>query len=118
MPWRPHGKARVDANNPEAFAVCDRCGIWHNHNRLSFQYEWGGPNLINRQMLVCEKCLDVPQDQLRTIVLPPDPVPIQNPRPEYFEQDFYTFLIGQDGSYLIGQNTDYILSNNSLPPPE
>lgn len=26
--------------------------------------------------------MDKPQEQLRTIVLPPDPVPIRNPRPE------------------------------------
>jgi len=29
--------------------------------------------------------LDVPQEQLRTIILPPDPVPIQNPRPENYQ---------------------------------
>ena len=26
--------------------------------------------------------MDVPQEQLRTILLPPDPVPVDNPRPE------------------------------------
>jgi hypothetical protein len=35
-------------------------------------------------MLVCNSCYDEPQQQLRAIVIPADPVPIQNPRIEYF----------------------------------
>jgi hypothetical protein len=35
-------------------------------------------------MLVCPSCLDRPNEQLRTITLPPDPVPIMNARPEYY----------------------------------
>jgi len=42
--------------------------------------DYAGAGLINRRLLVCKGCEDRPQDQLRSIVLPPDPVPIKNPR--------------------------------------
>jgi hypothetical protein len=38
-------------------------------------------------MLVCEYCLDVPNRQLGTIILPPDPLPILNARPEQYDID-------------------------------
>ena len=77
---RPHGRARVSSRNPAAFGICDRCGFLYNHNRLQFQFDWAGASLINKRILVCETCNDVPQQQLRAIVLPADPVPILNPR--------------------------------------
>lgn len=77
---RPHGRARVSSRNPVAFGICDRCGFLYNHNRLQFQFDWAGASLINKRILVCETCNDAPQQQLRAIVLPADPVPIMNPR--------------------------------------
>lgn len=77
---RPHGRARVSARNPRAFGICDRCGFLYNHTNLQWQYDWAGASLINKRILVCNECNDVPQQQLRAIVVPADPVPIQNPR--------------------------------------
>ena len=51
-----------------------------NHDRLQWQFDYAGAGLINKRILVCRPCLDTPQNQLRAIVLPADPVPIQNPR--------------------------------------
>lgn len=51
-----------------------------NHDQLSWQFDWSGASLINKRILVCETCNDKPQQQLRAIVLPADPVPIMNPR--------------------------------------
>jgi hypothetical protein len=73
--------------NPRAFAVCDRCGIWYNHDQLRFQFDWRGPSLMNLRVLVCPSCVDRAQEQLRSIVIPADPVPIQNPRTEPFVDD-------------------------------
>lgn len=84
MAWRPHGTARVayvDATSPKAWAYCDRCDSVINHHRLAWQFDWRGPRLQNLRILVCEKCMDKPQEQLRPRLLPPDPVPILNPRP-------------------------------------
>jgi len=77
---RPHGRASVSSRNPRAFAICDRCGFLVNHHRLQWQFDYAGAGLINKRILVCSPCLDTPQNQLRAIVLPQDPTPIQNPR--------------------------------------
>ena len=80
------GRARTSAGSPQAFAVCDRCGIWTNRVNLQFQFEWAGASMYNTQALVCPPCLDIPQEQLRAIVIPADPMPIINRRVEYFTQ--------------------------------
>lgn len=77
---RAHGRAKVSTSSPRAFAICDRCGFLYNHEHLRFQYAWRGPVTQNTQMLVCARCEDNLQEQLRTIVLPADPMPIINPR--------------------------------------
>ena len=77
---RATGRASVSSRNPSAFAICDRCGFLYNHNRLQWQFDYAGAGLINKRILVCSPCLDTPQNQLRAIVLPADPVPILNPR--------------------------------------
>lgn len=78
------GRARTSPSNPQAHAICDRCGGRFNHVDLSFQYDWAGANLIRKNLLVCRPCMDQPQSQLRAIVLPADPPPIMNPRPENY----------------------------------
>lgn len=96
------GRARVSAKNPQAAAICDRCGFVYNHVNLTWQYDWAGASLINKRMLVCSTCYDVPQEQLRAIVVPADPVPISNPR----VQDFVT----------AEQNTRVTSGQNSIDP--
>ena len=77
---RPHGRAKVSTRNPEAFAICDACQFLYNHSELRWQMEWGGNKLINKKLLVCRRCNDIPNTQLRAIVLPADPIPVLNPR--------------------------------------
>lgn len=81
-----HGQAHIDPAAPRALAICDRCGFTFNHYMLDWQYQWQGPRLQNQRILVCSTCMDKPQEQLRTIVLPADPIPIQNPRTENFTE--------------------------------
>ncbi len=78
-------RAAVSRSHPRAHAICDRCGFRYNHDDLQWQHQWAGPRLQNLRILVCRSCLDVPQEQLRTIILPADPVPIRDPRPEHYE---------------------------------
>jgi hypothetical protein len=78
------GRARTSARNPQAHAICDRCGGRYNHVDLQWQYDWAGATTINKRILVCRSCLDNLQPQLRSLVLPGDPPPIMNPRPELF----------------------------------
>lgn len=96
-----HGHARVNPRAPRAFAVCDRCGMLYNHVDLQFQYEWRGTAKQNTGRLVCRGCLDVPQEQFRTLVLSPDPVPIRNARPENYVSSETEYRVTQDGSLRI-----------------
>lgn len=87
------GRARTSSSGPQAHAICDRCGFRYNHVDLQWQYDWRGAALQNIRILVCNSCLDVPQDQLRAIVVPADPVPIMQARVQDFsvaETDYQT----------------------------
>ena len=87
------GRARLDS----AAAVCDRCGFVYNHADLHWQMAFRGPVLQNTRILVCQRCLDKPQEQLRAIVLPADPVPVFQPRVQNYaaaETDFYMLAGG------------------------
>jgi hypothetical protein len=75
-----NGRARVDPRMPVAFAICDRCGFRYNRPDLTWQYEWAGNTLQNLRILVCDRCLDVPNEQLRSYSPPADPLPVQNSR--------------------------------------
>ena len=46
--------------------------------------DYRGNTLQNLRLLVCPRCLDTPQDQLRPIIVPPDPIPIKDPRPGFY----------------------------------
>lgn len=95
--------ARVSTTNPEAWAVCDRCGFYRNRSDLVWQTEWAGTHLYNIQILVCsDRCFDTPNEQLRTIILPPDPPPILNARVPNYAYEEYIPLVAQQGA--TGQN--------------
>jgi hypothetical protein len=81
------GRARTSPSNPQAFGVCDRCGMWYNFVDLQWQYDWRGATLQNLRILVCNPCYDTPQEQLRAIVVPADPTPILNARVEQYVSD-------------------------------
>lgn len=82
------GRARISSKSPSAIGVCDRCGLWYNLSDLVFQADWRGTALVNLWIRVCKRtCLDVPQEQNRSISLPADPVPVWQPRPENFFAD-------------------------------
>jgi hypothetical protein len=93
------GRARTSASSPQAHAICDRCGFRYNLVNLNWQFDWRGTSLQNVKLLVCKSCYDEPQEQLRAIVIPADPVPVANPR----IQDFVT--AEQDTRVTSGQNT-------------
>ena len=117
MAWRPHGRAVVNSRRPENFKVCDRCGFWYNGSKLSWQYQWAGPQLQNIRLLVCEICKDKPQEQLRTFAIPADPVPVQNPRVEQFETDNTTFFVTESGDPFTAEDGVFLVTENSVPPP-
>jgi hypothetical protein len=95
------GRARTSARSPQAHGICDRCGFRYNLTDLNWQFDWRGASLQNIKMLVCKGCYDDPQQQLRAIVVPADPMPIANAR----IQDFVT-AVTDDLSIVSATVTD------------
>lgn len=100
----------VNAGDPQAGGQCDRCGFWYPIRSLTWQMEYAGVGLWNKRILVCttgNRCYDIPQEQLRTLILPPDPVAIQNARTPYYSFENQTVMIAESGAPS---------SVNRLPP--
>lgn len=76
------GRAKADLRNPTAVGECDRCGCWFQLSRLQKQFQWQGSSLAWTGSLVCpDRCLDIPFEQRKVLILPADPIPHRNPRP-------------------------------------
>ncbi len=75
---------KVDPQNPRGYGECDYCGHFYNLETLEYQTEWMGAAIKRTGFRQCPECLDKPQEQLRTIVLPPDPIPLKDPRPDKY----------------------------------
>lgn len=120
MAWHPSGRARVSARRPEALAVCDRCGLTYNLVDLKWQFQWQGIELQNLRILVCDDCLDRPQIQLRTIILPPDPIPVLNPRPEPYQSEVPSNFIKLDASaiFVTMTGTPIVMMSKVTPSPD
>lgn len=73
----------TDSASPEPVGFCDRCGAKSYLADLAWQMYWAGNNLVSSGFLVHGTCLEEPNEQLRVIVLGPDPVPIPNLRPGF-----------------------------------
>ena len=115
MAWRFHGHARVNPSAPSAFGVCARCQFLYNLDDLIFQYDWRGPRLQNLYFRVCKPCCDKPQEQLRPIILPPDPVP------RYFPQvENYAAEDAGGGAYVppVTPSTTFTLDDSELGGPD
>jgi hypothetical protein len=84
---RPHGRAKIGQRRPEHTALCQRCGTLYNRSDLSAQFQYAGTGLIDTGFKVCPRCLDVPNQNERTLILPPDPSPILDALPDAFPMD-------------------------------
>ena len=103
------GRARTSPSNPQAHAICMRCGARYNRVNLRLQYDWRGSTLANLNILVCNTCYDTPQENIRAITLPADPTPIQFPS----VQDFVA--ASSMDRVTSGQNT--VNAKTGLPVP-
>jgi hypothetical protein len=125
MPWRYHGHATVDPSNPSAFGACDRCGFLYNLKDLVPEVQYNGTGLYRTGFLVCQRtCLDVPNPQQLSPILPPDPLPVLNPRVEPYYLDEVDQL-SSDGTtvFIPDDDEDPIVTNQpsvnfTLPPGE
>jgi len=73
---------------------------------LKPQMEWRGDRLMPTGFKVCGRCLDVPFQLDRPIVLPPDPVPVRDPRPEHYRVEVTNFRITTNGDRRVTEAGD------------
>lgn len=100
MSLRPKGKnVTIDVNNPEALGICDFSGFVFKRKDLLRQMEWRGDSLQWTGFYVGRPYLDVPNEQNRPPILPPDPIPVLFPRP----QQPQSLTIGNSNYLTIGQ---------------
>ena len=125
MSWHHNGRARISARRPEAKAICDSCGFMYSLADLRARQQWAGMKLQTFNMLVCRTCWDVPNQQLRTIILPPDPMPVFNPRPERYSTIVPSFMAtesstfaGDDITTEDGVNLIHEIQDTPTPSPE
>jgi len=97
--WHPSGRARVSASRPQALAICDDCGFTYNLVDLRQRQQWAGVKLQTFNILVCRTCWDIPNQQLRTIIIPPDPLPVFNPRPERYSTIVPSFVATESTTF-------------------
>ena len=84
--YRPHGKhVSIDEASPEALGICDYTGFLHLRRDLVQQMEYRGNGLVWTGLYVGKDYADVPNEQNRPPILPPDPIPVQNPRPQQMQ---------------------------------
>lgn len=119
MTWRPHPKrARTDPTSPRAWGTSDRSGFIGNHENLQRQFQWRGKALIDTKVLVYPDEYDQPQRQLGILILPPDPPPIMNARPEQYYVEEQTYREIQDGTIRLQMDgTKRLLSNLQSTDP-
>lgn len=125
------GRARADTRSPRAAGQCDRCGFLYQFDHLRWQLDYSGAGLYNKRILVCEKCYDTPQQQLKVIVIPPDPLPVLNARPPDYvtsetnyrqtsgqnTTDFWTGIPIYQGNTRITQNNNTRVTQQTGEPP-
>lgn len=73
--------------------------------RMQFQYDfYGGSVPQNSGYLVCPRCLDDLAYQFKLLILPPDPKPIMNTRPENYFVDETDFRVTQEDEVRVTED--------------
>lgn len=119
MTYRPQPKYASKDAHRGPWSTCDRCGFINNLSSLQFQYMYNGSAVpINTRLLVCERCIDPLNPQFKLLIIPPDPPPIANTRPENYvvdETNWLTTGTDNDGDTLADGAGDSFISNQPNP---
>lgn len=93
MTFRPKPKYATRSAKAGPWSTCDRCGFNWNLSRLQWQYDFlGGSSPQRTGYLHCPRCLDSLRWQNKLLIIPPDPPPIYNTRPEPYAVDETNWL--------------------------
>ena len=117
MPNRPHGRAGAQVPGKGPLAICDRCGFLYYQQDLVWQYDYlGGAVPQSLGVLVCRRtCLDELNHANQLLIIPPDPPPIFNARPEFYDVDETNWLTTEDEDIITTQSDSELIT--SIPDP-
>lgn len=116
MANRPYPRYASRDPNDGPLTTCDRCGFIWNLSNMGFQYDFfGGPAPQNTGFLVCPRCTDDYAWQYKLLVLPPDPVPFANTRPEIYAVDATSSLVTEAGQVINTESGTPIIT--AIPNP-
>lgn len=120
MPQRSRYGA-VNRLNPEAAGRCDRGGEIRKRSELLVEMRWAGNALVPTGFLCCREHIDPPQPQDRLLVLGPDPIPVDNARPDIdaILGNQISVLQAETGEWLYTEDREPILTGlgRALSPP-
>lgn len=118
MAHRPHPQGTTTNPHDGPWTSCDRCGRIYSANRMRFQYDYMGGNVPqNLGLLVCDTgCLDALNFQQKLLILPPDPPPFYNTRPEPYAVDETNWLTTQGEDIISDQSNDSIITTINPAP--
>lgn len=85
---RKHPKyTRTNSRSPDGWATDMRSGFVVLAKDLIEEGQWRGLKVMPTGTLTTKRFVDKPQRQLGTLILSPDPVALQNARPEQYPID-------------------------------
>lgn len=73
---------------------------------MRWEQQYYGVQLRNTGFLLCEVCIEKskPNPSLQTIILPPDPLPLLNARPENYDADENSYRALMSGDIRATQD--------------
>src|SRR5262245_30891965 len=117
MSYRPKPKYASRDATRGPWTTCSTCGLLWNMCDMSFQFDFmGGAVPQNTNIFRCPKCLDQINWQRSLLIIPPDPPPIANTRPELYSVDETNWLVTQEGGILTTEGGDEFIT--SIPNPD
>ncbi len=113
MTYRPQPKYASRDAKRGAWTTCDDCGFIWNQSDMAFQYDYvGGPIPEDMGWLRCPRCITPLTYQRKLLVIPPDPPPLMNTRPEPYAVEETSWLTTMDGEvYGTSGGDPYVTSN-------
>ena len=112
----PKDHAEIDPFNPRAVGLCDRCGRVWNRDVLQWRFQWQGMTTVNTGFLECPKCWCPPDNHARGYRIPPDPLPVNQPRPINADPQQTDYRVTQTGDLRTTQNSDARIIDGDLDP--
>lgn len=98
------------------WANCSDCGFNWNLSDLQFQFDFrGGATPVNTGWLRCPRCITPYTYQKKLIIIPPDPPPIFNTRPEPYGVDEVNWLVTDDDSILTTAADEPFITSEPNP---